>query len=66
MLNKYTCEQNFEFSLLSIAFIHAIYFFLFVDMISCSPGWPLINYLCKEDFELLILLPLILECLDYR
>lgn len=39
---------------------------LFIDRVSCSPGWFLTYYVSKADFELLILKLLIGKCLGYR
>lgn len=56
--------------------IRAVFFFfsfvlcpslpLFIDRVSCSPGWFLTYYVSKADFELLILKLLIGKCLGYR
>lgn len=36
--------------------------FLSLFFVSCSPGWPLMSYIAKDDLELEILLPPLPQC----
>lgn len=47
-------------------FFFNYFFSYFGDPVSRSSGWPLISYIVKDDFELLILVPPHPECWDHR
>lgn len=38
----------------------------FLERLLCSSGWPVTSYIAEYNLELLILLPLPLECWDHR
>jgi hypothetical protein len=61
-------RYNFFHSISSVCgafFQYIIFFCLFCETVSHSPGWPPTLYVTEANFELLILLPLPPEYWDY-